>query len=226
MLLVWGGDGTHRTALDAVGREPSPLLLLPGGTRNLLAKSIHGPQAWSDVLSLVWRDAKSTLLPAGELGGERFFCAMLAGAPAYFADAREHLRDGDFGGAATRLGDAIAAAGALKLAVKYGSSQDATLRILPPTSLVAALVGPLSSRRMEIATLKRPTVWGALDAAWSSFHAGFRHAADVMITAADVLEVSQEGAQLPAMLDGEPMVISGKLRVTFVEQGGFCLAAS
>ena len=44
LLVVWGGDGTLRTALTVAGQTPN-LLLLPGGTMNLLTKSIHGDKS-------------------------------------------------------------------------------------------------------------------------------------------------------------------------------------
>ncbi|MEQ1783881.1 MAG: diacylglycerol kinase family protein [Hyphomonadaceae bacterium] len=31
LLIIWGGDGTHRTALHVAGLEFDKLLLLPGG---------------------------------------------------------------------------------------------------------------------------------------------------------------------------------------------------
>src|SRR5688572_25556929 len=49
LFVVWGGDGTLRTALNLIG-QTSNLLLLPGGTMNLLTKSIHGDKTWEDIL--------------------------------------------------------------------------------------------------------------------------------------------------------------------------------
>ena len=72
-LLVWGGDGTHRTALNATGLEPSRLVLLPGGTMNLLSRSLHGPAPWDKVLEAVLAAPTPRLLPAGEIDGELFF---------------------------------------------------------------------------------------------------------------------------------------------------------
>jgi hypothetical protein len=96
-LLVRGGDGTHRTALNATGLKPSRLVLLPGGTMNLLSRSLHGSAPWDKALQTVLAAPMSRLLPAGEVDGERFFCALLAGAPARFAQARESLRHGELG---------------------------------------------------------------------------------------------------------------------------------
>src|SRR5512139_1787120 len=52
-LIVWGGDGTHRSALQVAGRNASNLLLLPGGTMSLLSKSLHGDRPWHEILEAV-----------------------------------------------------------------------------------------------------------------------------------------------------------------------------
>ncbi|HEX5007132.1 MAG TPA: diacylglycerol kinase family protein, partial [Hyphomonadaceae bacterium] len=94
LLIVWGGDGTLRTALTLAGQTPN-LLLLPGGTMNLLTKSIHGDKAWDVILKEVLAGPKRKVIPAGKANDENFYCAMLAGAPARLAEAREALRRGE-----------------------------------------------------------------------------------------------------------------------------------
>jgi diacylglycerol kinase family enzyme len=68
---------------------------------NLLPNTVHGQKGWEEVLRDVIRSPRRKSLPAGEVNGQKFYCAMLAGAPARFAEARESLRRGDLGKAAT-----------------------------------------------------------------------------------------------------------------------------
>src|SRR5262245_27325779 len=51
LFVVWGGDGTLRSALTVVGKVTPNLLLLPGGTMNILTRSIHGEKTWEQVLT-------------------------------------------------------------------------------------------------------------------------------------------------------------------------------
>ena len=86
LFVVWGGDGTLKAALETVGQATPNLLLLPGGTMNLLPKSIHGEKTWDQIINDVIAGPKRKFLPAGKVNDELFFCAMLAGAPAHFAE--------------------------------------------------------------------------------------------------------------------------------------------
>src|ERR1700754_569913 len=76
LFIVWGGDGTLRSALGTVGQATPNLLLLPGGTMNLLTRSIHGDKTWDVILKDVLAAPKLRVLPAGHVNDEVFYCAM------------------------------------------------------------------------------------------------------------------------------------------------------
>jgi diacylglycerol kinase family enzyme len=224
-FIVWGGDGTHRTALGTLGLEPSRLVLLPGGTMNLLSRFLHGPAPWDRILEAVLAASAPRPLPAGEIKGERFFCAMLAGAPARFAQARESLRHGQIGRAMGEVGVALDAIHDLHLRARYRNG--GAEHKLAETCLVAALVGPLSNGRgMEVAALPHPTVATTLDAIWSSFHQGFRNLPGIAIADAEGLEVDNTSEDaIPVIIDGEAIRTGRRVDVRFVEQGAWCLTA-
>ena len=93
------------TALAGWGGK---VLVLPGGTQNLLAKACHGELG---ELAIVEK------LAAGELVETRrnlirtahgdALCEVLAGPGAHWSDVREAMREGDLGGIATSVGTAI-----------------------------------------------------------------------------------------------------------------------
>jgi diacylglycerol kinase family enzyme len=120
LFIVWGGDGTLRSALAVVGQTCPNLLLLPGGTMNLLTKSIHGDHPWSQILANVAKSSRRVTLPAGQLNDERFYCAMLAGAPARFAEARESLRRGEIASVLTGARGALEALQTIHLKARVG----------------------------------------------------------------------------------------------------------
>ena len=193
---------------------------------NLLSRSLHGPAPWENVLDAVLASPEPRCLPAGEINGERFFCALLAGAPARFARARESLRHGDLGRAMGEVGIAIDAIHGLHLHTRY--QKDGVDHKLAESSLVAALVGPLSGGPgMEIAALPHPTVATTLDAIWSSFHQGFRNLPDIAIADADSVEIDNANDDpVPVIVDGETIQVGRRVDVKFVEQGGWCLTAA
>lgn len=119
LFIAWGGDGTLRTALSATQDKPGDLLLLPGGTMNLLTKSIHGDLPWTEILDRALTDKHVAQLTAARANGETFYCAMLAGAPARMAEARESLRRGKL---ASMVAQATEALGALETIQRAGDA--------------------------------------------------------------------------------------------------------
>ena len=104
VLAVLGGDGTVRSALDAAqGR--TPVAPLPGGTLNRLSRAVFGRRSLRACLGAIPRGAAQTL-PAGRIGGHRFYVVSGFG-PAMELDAvREDLRSGGLTAAWLRLSSA------------------------------------------------------------------------------------------------------------------------
>lgn len=227
LFIVWGGDGTHRSALNLVGRTSSNLLLLPGGTMNLLSKWIHGDRPWASVLQAVMGSPRTRLLPAGQVQDARFFCAMVAGVPALLAEARESLRHGDLGRAIHDIGEAFETVHHLHLVARLGNNPGAAPDFGGGTNVIGALVGPLShNSRMEAAALTLPSAFSAIEYVWSSFQAGWREMPGARILPAETLTVScNVDDPAPVMMDGEKVDLGSEFRVDFVEQGGACLVA-
>ena len=89
LLVVWGGDGTHRTALSMAGAGRDNLVLLPGGTMNLLTKWIHGDKPWDIILQgIIARRARRTL-GAGRVDDARHEAAVSDPGGRGAADGRE-----------------------------------------------------------------------------------------------------------------------------------------
>ncbi len=227
LLVVWGGDGTHRAALSAVGLGASNLLLLPGGTMNLLSKSLHGDKRWEQILQSVIASPATRVLPAGTIDGHVFYCAMLAGAPVRLAEARESFRHGDVVTGLTHLGEALGALQTLHLVARYSDGYRFTNEQLPITSVIGALVGPMSRNgRMEVFTLAHPSRVSALNIAWSSMVSSWRDAEGVAIVAADALDIdSEKGSRIPVIIDGEEIAIGSHARAIYVPEASRCLIA-
>ena len=227
LFVVWGGDGTIRSALHVVGKTTSNLLLLPGGTMNLLTRSIHGEKAWDAVLKDVLSSPKRKMLPAGKVNHEFFYCAMLAGAPARFAEAREALRRGELVKAAAEARAAIETLGTLHLEASYRDGYTFERANLPSTSVIGVLVGPVAKEsEMEVAALAEPTPGGALNVVWSSFISDWRNAPGVTVVPARSLVIESGNGDIPVIVDGEAIEAGGTLRVHYVKEAAQCLTAA
>lgn len=228
LVIVWGGDGTHRSALEVLGRHSSKLLLLPGGTMNLLPKWLHGNQPWETVLWSVLAAPTPRILPAGKVGESLFFCALLAGIPARFAEAREDVRRGDFGQAWRDAGVALESVQTTRLAASFGKDRRHADHHFPIGNLVGALVGPLASNeRMEVVRMNMPSAVAALDIAWSGFLTNWRQRNDVQYEAADTLLIkASDGDEIHAIIDGEQIHAGDTMEVSYIEQAAGCLVAA
>ena len=229
MFVVWGGDGTLKGALETVGKTTPNLLLLPGGTMNLLPKQIHGDKPWDKVITDVLASPKRRMLPGGKVNGELFFCAMLAGAPARFAEARESLRRGELVKAAAEARAAIDTLNTLALTASFKDTYSFEGGKLPTTSIIGAVVGSLTKAGagMEVAALADPSATGALNVVWTSFFTDWRSAPGVTVLPATSLEIGNEdGDDIPVIADGEHIKAGRKVKVSFVEEAAQCLTAA
>ena len=226
LFIVWGGDGTLRAALSAAGMKTPNLLLLPGGTMNLLPRMLHGEKTWEEILRGVIHSPRRRTLPAGEVNGQSFYCAMLAGAPARFAEARESLRRGDIGRAATEARTAIETLNTLHLDARYANGYAFAGERLPTTSVIGAVIGALTraGEGMEVAALANPTTTGALNVVWTSFFTDWRNAPGVEVAPATSLDIaSEDGDAIPVIADGEAVEAGARVRVTYREKAAQCL---
>jgi diacylglycerol kinase family enzyme len=72
VIIVLGGDGTARAAAELAPRHGPPLVLLPGGTLNILSKALYGNLAWPEALAAALERGVIKRLPLGRANGEAF----------------------------------------------------------------------------------------------------------------------------------------------------------
>jgi hypothetical protein len=89
--IVAGGDGTVRSAAQALAGADAALGVLPCSTMNLLAKDLGMPLDLAAAAVALAR-GRVVAIDLGEVNGEVFTCASLLGMPARLARFRERLR--------------------------------------------------------------------------------------------------------------------------------------
>lgn len=92
-LIVGGGDGTVRTAVELLRARgaPIPLGVLPLGTFNLLARDLGMPADPLDAAAALAR-GRIRMIDGAEVGGRLFLCACIIGFYPRVARVREALR--------------------------------------------------------------------------------------------------------------------------------------
>jgi len=105
-LAVFTGDGTINSAAAALEGWGGALLVLPGGTQNLLSKALHGDRSLDAILADLPR-ARRTRRRGIRTSQGMSLIEVLTGPGAMWADVRESVRDLDLGAMAETFGNAL-----------------------------------------------------------------------------------------------------------------------
>lgn len=105
-LAVFTGDGTINSAAAALEGWSGALLVLPGGTQNLLSKALHGDRSLDAILADL-PHARRTRRRGIRTSQGMSLIEVLAGPGAMWADVRESVRDLDLGAMAETFGNAL-----------------------------------------------------------------------------------------------------------------------
>ncbi|WP_106408470.1 diacylglycerol/lipid kinase family protein [Sandarakinorhabdus cyanobacteriorum] len=92
-LVVLGGDGTLGTASSAAAGWGGQVLVLPGGTMNLLSRALHGAASPEAIVAAAGLGVL-THVPVVRGGGHSSFCRIIIGPLTRWARARENARHG------------------------------------------------------------------------------------------------------------------------------------
>ncbi|MDK4805950.1 MAG: diacylglycerol kinase family protein [Novosphingobium aromaticivorans] len=108
ILAIFTGDGTANAQIEKLHGWPGAVLVLPGGTQNLLSKALHGH---ADAPAIVRRLGTPGMIRTRRQGvrtsAGNALVEVLAGPGATWADVREGVRGGDLGVIASALGEAL-----------------------------------------------------------------------------------------------------------------------
>ena len=92
-LAVFGGDGTVNGAMRQAEGWDGHILVLPGGTMNLLSRSLHG-DVDSETIAQRYAQGRTKLarMPVAEGEGEIALVGVIAGPTTAWGDVREDMR--------------------------------------------------------------------------------------------------------------------------------------
>jgi diacylglycerol kinase family enzyme len=94
VLALFAGDGTVNAAAEQFAGWSGRLLVLPGGTMNLLAKRLHGEATPGEIVAAIPGRGRTVQLPVVESEGHCAYVGMIAGPWASWVHAREAVREG------------------------------------------------------------------------------------------------------------------------------------
>lgn len=226
VLFVLAGDGTAGAAASRAGPDGPLVAPLPGGTMNMLPKALYGTADWKQALKSALEEGEAQDVAGGVVEDgdlrEPFYCAAILGSPALWAPAREAVRSGK-----------------LKLAIQYARR---ALRRAFSGRIRYTLDGG-TRRRTEALVLISPMISKAMDgdegleaAAMDPTHAAdaFRLAAHALFddwrrdpsvrTKPTRIAAVRARSRIPAVIDGEPTLLSNTAQVRFTPKAFRALA--
>ncbi|MDY6922839.1 MAG: diacylglycerol kinase family protein [Pseudomonadota bacterium] len=226
VLFVLAGDGTAGTIASRSGPDGPLVAPLPGGTMNMLPKALYGTADWKAALKVALEEGAPQSVAGGEITDGRttqaFYCAAIFGSPALWAPAREAVRHGKLGLAWAYGRRALkrAFSGQMRFSLDGG---------MPRRAEALVLISPMISRAMDEASGLEAAVMNPSDAGQV-----FRLAAHAMLddwrqdpavtTRATKLIAMRARSRIPAVVDGEPMLLRHEAKVRFIRQAFTALA--
>lgn len=106
LLVLFAGDGTVNALVEQLEGWDGDVLVLPGGTANLLCHALHGERDADTIVSAL-PSARRIRHKCIRIGRNTALIEVVAGPGAVWSDVRESLRDGDLGRIAASGAEAL-----------------------------------------------------------------------------------------------------------------------
>jgi len=199
------------------------MVLLPGGTLNILPKALYGELAWPEALKAALERGVVKSLPVGRANGQAFYVAALFGGATMLVHAREAVREGKPLTAWMRLRVALRRSFNRDLNARTGRSRmqrvEAIGVLLPSFSGGLEADGDLEWVRLEAKHL--------LDLARVSFRAmtdSWRKDSTVTVERSKTGDIDAALGYVHATLDGEAKRFYSRVHIKYEARGPRVLA--
>jgi diacylglycerol kinase family enzyme len=222
VLFVLAGDGTARSVAARAGPDGPLIAPLPGGTMNMLPKALYGTADWKAALRSALEEGAPQAVAGGEVEGEAFYCAAILGSPALWAPAREAIREGKLKMAATYARRALKKAftGRMRYSLDDAPREKAEALVLISPMISKAMAAPTG---LEAAAMTTADASQAFRLAARALFDDWRH--DPTVTTRPARRIAVEArSRIPAVIDGEPMLLGREATVTFLPRAFMALA--
>lgn len=235
VVVVFGGDGTARSAARRALETQVPIAPLPGGTMNVLAKLVFGhadlEQAIQDL-----RTCRRTALDVGMVAGEPFFLSAAFGFAGPLARLRESMRPPrKFNEVTAAAATAMRALGpSLRGGIKWrrsGAKWHHAQTLVVALGSMERVTNPEEQDvhvggRLQAASLKLGSFWQVAMLGGDAVRLrDWRELNQVTLVSARKVELDLRSSRTLAVLDGEPIRLSQAKEISVLESALPTLAA-
>lgn len=198
LVAVFAGDGTINSVIEALAGWAGAVLVLPGGTMNLLYRRLHGERPMDDVVAAVVRGEARVRRPGViRSPSGNAYAGMLAGPGTSWGRVREALREAALVELAQSAIEAIDESLTGEMIVcadpPLGRREGYPLLCLEP-----------GDEAMEVVAYHAETAAAYLEQAWALVRRNFREGPHELLgTARKVRLASTRGNPFGLLVDGE-----------------------
>lgn len=211
LVAVFTGDGTVNALVERLAGWSGAVLVLPGGTMNLLFHRLHGDRSLEEVVEAAaegrTRRVRPAIIrtPAGDALAE-----LLAGPGTSWNEVREDLREHSVGrmleDAAEALDGTLSEPGVACREPRLGRAEGYPLLLLDPRA-----------EAIEISAFYAEGLSDLLAQGWALLRRNFREGPhEVIGTPREVVVESVDGGAFGILLDGEPAEVESPARFELV----------
>lgn len=204
-LAIFTGDGTLNAAITSLYGWSGAVLVLPGGTMNLLSVRMHGEAELLTIIERYQRGAMRRWRPqVARCEAGDALAGLLIGPGTAWADVREAMRDGD-----------MAETTAKASAAMTQTTEGARVRCAEP-ELGRREGYPLiemtpSHRGLQVDAFHADTPIELAKQGWALLRRSFREGPHDLLGLVDRVEVENcEGKPLGILIDGEPATLASR----------------
>lgn len=198
LVAVFAGDGTANALIGKLSGWSGAVLVLPGGTMNLLYRRLHGERTIEDVVRMA-AEGEADLRRPGVIRCNQgtAYADLLAGPGTSWYDVREALRDADVLGvadsAAQAIGETLATPGIACRDPQLGREEGYPLVMLTP-----------EGEGIRVSGFRAATIGDYLREGWALLTRKFREGPrDDLGLTQQVSLASTDGEPFGVLLDGE-----------------------
>ena len=219
LIIVFGGDGTCRSAAEIARECDVPLIALPGGTMNILPRELYKTIEWKDALQLALDQKEPRWHKAGLLNGSPFYCGAIIGAPTRMANVRENVRRGQISEAVTAIPKVVESVTEGKT---FSYHVDGNPTDLKANAILLSFPSDSENREsdpvLDMASVMPLSVGELLKVGAQSLLMDWRQSENIDSKRIRSLEIEGQG-QFETLLDGEAEIVSCPITVTLEKRG-------
>ncbi|MCR2834493.1 acylglycerol kinase family protein [Parerythrobacter lacustris] len=212
MLAVFTGDGTVNALLTALYGWAGAVLVLPGGTMNLLSLRLHGKAEVGEILSCVARNGARRVRPkVARCSAGDAFAGLLVGPGTCWSSVREAMRTADvvgvLQGAAEAISQTLDGPPVKLLDPPVGMDDGYPLMEITPTELGLAASG-----------FHARTTTDMVSQSWALMRRRFREGPHDRLGLFGQMRLGAvDACNFPVLIDGEPQELASPANFALVE---------